>query len=345
MYLRTETKQIKVGSLLLGGNEHIYIQSMTNTKTKDVVATVKQIKELEEAGCEIIRVAVLDMEDAKSLGSIKSQIDIPLVADIHFNPDFAIEAIKQGVDKIRLNPGNISNKEKIKEIVRLAKENDVAIRIGVNAGSLPKGMEINAKNMIEACKMHTSILEELGFTNIAISLKASNIDLCKEAYLLAAKEFPYPLHVGVTEAGTTFSGVIKSAIGISEILNLGIGNTIRVSLTDDPIYEVRTAKEILKNLGLIKNVPIFTSCPTCGRTMYNMIPIAKEIENYLYTVKKDIHVAVMGCAVNGPGEAREADLGVAGGNGEALLFKKGQIIRKIPEDKIIEELKKEIEAF
>lgn len=345
MFLRNETNPCKVKDLTLGGNNKVYIQSMTNTKTKDVKSTVAQIKELEAAGCDIIRVAVLDILDAKSISKIKKEINIPLVADIHFDPELAIEAIKQGVDKIRLNPGNIQNKEKIKEIVRLAKERNIAIRIGVNGGSLPKGMELNAKNMIEACKMHTSILEELDFHNIVISLKASNVDLCKEAYMLAAKTFKYPLHIGITEAGTTFSGLIKSAIGISSILNEGIGNTIRVSLTDDPIYEVRAAKEILKNLNLIENTPTFTSCPTCGRTMYDMIPIAKEIENYLYTVKKDIHVAVMGCAVNGPGEAKNADIGVAGGKGEAILFKKGEIVRKIKEENIIEELKKEIDNF
>lgn len=345
MYTRENTKKCKVGSLDLGGNNHIYIQSMTNTKTKDVEGTVKQIHALEEAGCEIIRVAVLDMEDAKSIGAIKSQISIPLVADIHFNPELAIEAIKQGVDKIRLNPGNISDKDKIKEIVELAKERNIAIRIGVNSGSLPKGMELNAANMIKACQSHIAILEELDFHNIVISIKASNIKLCEEAYVLAAKTFPYPLHVGITEAGTTFSGIIKSAMGISAILRQGIGNTIRVSLTDDPIYEIRAAKEILKNLNMIDHTPTFTSCPTCGRTQYNMIPIAKEIENYLYTVKKNIHVAVMGCAVNGPGEAREADLGIAGGNGEAILFKKGEVIRKIKEDSILEELKHEIDLF
>ncbi len=345
MFTRNTTNSCRVGNLILGGNDKVYIQSMTNTKTHDVLATVKQINELANAGCDIIRVAVLNMDDAKALGQIKRQINIPLVADIHFDPELAIEAIKQGVDKIRLNPGNISNKEKIKEIVELAKKHDIAIRIGVNSGSLPKGMELNAKNMIEACKMHISILEELDFHNIVISIKASNINLCEEAYELAANTFPYPLHVGITEAGTTFSGIIKSAIGISSILKKGIGNTIRVSLTDDPIYEIRAAKEILKNLNMIDNTPIFTSCPTCGRTQYNMIPIAKEIENYLYTVKKDIHVAVMGCVVNGPGEAREADLGIAGGKGEAVLFKHGQIIRKIKEDDIISELKKEIDLL
>lgn len=345
MTLRNQTNTCQVGDLLLGGNNKIYIQSMTNTKTKNVEETVKQINELADAGCDIIRVAVLDMNDAKAIGKIKKQISIPLVADIHFDPNLAIEAIKQGVDKIRLNPGNISDRNKIKEIVKLAKEHKVAIRIGVNSGSLPKGMELNAMNMIEACKMHTSILEELDFHDIVISLKASNIELCKEAYKLASQTFKYPLHVGVTEAGTTFSGLIKSSIGISQILELGIGNTIRVSLTDDPIYEIRCAKEILKNLKLIEKTPTFTSCPTCGRTQYNMIPIAKEIENYLYTVKKDIHVAVMGCVVNGPGEAKEADLGIAGGIGEAVLFKKGKVIRKIKEADIVSELIKEIENF
>lgn len=345
MYLRNETKSFKIANLTIGGNNKIYIQSMTNTKTKNVLDTVKQILELENAGCEIIRVAVLDKDDAMAISSIKKEIHIPLVCDIHFDPELAILAIKNGADKIRLNPGNISNKDKIKEIVELAKSHNVPIRIGVNAGSLPKGMEVNALNMIKACQMHVDILEELGFTNIVLSLKASSCELSKEAYKLASSKFPYPIHVGITEAGTTFSGLIKSSIGISQILELGIGNTIRVSLTDDPIYEVRAAKEILKNLNLIDNIPVFTSCPTCGRCNYDMIPIAKEIENYLYTVKKNIHVAVMGCAVNGPGEAREADLGIAGGNGEALLFKKGKIIKKIKDEDIISELKKEIDNF
>ncbi|MDE5868555.1 MAG: (E)-4-hydroxy-3-methylbut-2-enyl-diphosphate synthase, partial [Anaeroplasmataceae bacterium] len=271
---------------------------------------------------------------------------IPLVADIHFDPDLAITAIRQGVDKIRLNPGNISDTKKIEEIVSLCKEKNIPIRIGVNAGSLPKDISKPTKeNMIEAAKRHITILENLGFYNISLSLKASNIDLTYEAYKLASSVFSYPLHVGITEAGTSFKGLIKSSIGISKILDLGIGNTIRVSLTDDPIYEVIAAKEILKELHYIDNIPTLTSCPTCGRTKYNMIPIAKEIENYLNTVNKKIHVAVMGCAVNGPGEAKEADLGVAGGIGEAILFKKGVIIRKIKEENILEELKKEIDQF
>ena len=345
MYTRENTKQIKLKDLTLGGNSHIYIQSMCNTKTKDVESTVNQILELEKAGCEIIRVAVLDKEDAYAIEKIVKQIHIPLVADIHFDPELALISIKSGVNAIRLNPGNIRDKKKIEEIVTLAKEKHIPIRIGVNGGSLPKGSTLTPASMVEAAMGHVKILEDLGFYDIVISLKASNIELSREVYKLASETFPYPLHVGITESGTAFSGLIKSAMGLDQILSLGIGNTIRVSLTDEPILEVRAAKEILNNLKLIKNVPYFTSCPTCGRTQYNMIPIAKEIENYLYTVNKNIHVAVMGCAVNGPGEAREADLGVAGGIGEAILFKKGEVIRKIKEEDIVSELKKEIDKL
>lgn len=345
MYKRENTRVVKIKNLELGGNSHIYIQSMCNTKTKDVESTVKQIKELENAGCEIIRVAVLDKEDAYAIGEIVKQINIPLVADIHFDPELAIISIKQGVNAIRLNPGNIRDYNKIKEIVELAKVKQIPIRIGVNGGSLPKGSTLNAQSMVDAAYHHVKILEDLDFHDIVISLKASNIELSREVYKLASETFSYPLHVGITEAGTSFSGLIKSAMGLDQILSLGIGNTIRVSLTDEPIMEVRAAKEILNNLKLIKNVPYFTSCPTCGRTQYNMIPIAKEIENYLYTVNKDIKVAVMGCAVNGPGEAREADLGVAGGIGEAILFKKGEVIRKIKEEDIVKELIREIDNF
>ena len=343
--VRENTRVVKIGDRYIGGNNPILIQSMTNTKTKDVEATINQILELEKYGCDIIRVAVLDTTDAYAIADIKKRIHIPLVADIHFDPELAIIAIKSGVDKIRLNPGNIQNKEKIIEIVNLCKEKDIPIRIGVNSGSLPKGMELNAQNMILAAKSHINILEELGFYNIVLSLKASNIKLAKEAYFLASKEFNYPLHVGITEAGTDFKGLITSSIGLSEILNQGIGNTIRVSLTADPILEVKAAKDILKELGLKNNIPTLTSCPTCGRTQINLIPIAKEIEEYLYTVNKDIHVAVMGCIVNGPGEAKEADLGIAGGKGEALIFSKGEAIRKIKEADIISELKKEIDKF
>lgn len=345
MTKRNQTRIVKVGNLYLGGNNPIYIQSMTNTKTKNVEATVNQILDLEKLGCDIIRVAVLDKEDAYSISKIKARIHIPLVADIHFDPELAIIAINQGVDKIRLNPGNITNKEKIIEIVNLCKAHQIPIRIGVNSGSLPKGMALNAQNMIIAAKSHIDILEELDFHDIVLSIKASNIDLALEAYKLASETFPYPLHVGITEAGTSFKGLITSSIGLSNILSLNIGNTIRVSLTDDPKLEVKAAKEILKELHLRENVPTLTSCPTCGRTQIDLIPIAKKVEEYLYTINKNIHVAVMGCIVNGPGEAKEADLGIAGGKGKALIFKHGEVVRKIKEEDIFEELKKEIDAF
>ena len=345
MHLREETKVVKVGNRLLGGNNPILIQSMTNTKTKDVKATVEQILRLEELGCDIIRVAVLDKEDAYSISKIKEGIHIPLVADIHFDPELALIAIDQGVDKIRLNPGNIRDHDKIVEIVNRCKEKHIPIRIGVNSGSLPKGYELNAKNMVKAAHDHIDILEALDFHDIVLSIKASNIELAYEAYKLAAEEFPYPLHIGITESGTAFKGLITSSIGLDRILSLGIGNTIRVSLTDKPEFEVMAAKDILKELKLIDDVPTLTSCPTCGRTQIDLIPIAKEVEEYLYTVNKNIHVAVMGCIINGPGEAREADLGIAGGKGEALIFKKGVPIRKIDEKDIIKELKKEIDSM
>ncbi|MBR6072367.1 MAG: flavodoxin-dependent (E)-4-hydroxy-3-methylbut-2-enyl-diphosphate synthase [Acholeplasmatales bacterium] len=345
MYLRNQTRVVKVGNRFLGGNNPILIQSMTNTKTKDVEATIKQILRLEELGCDIIRVAVLDKEDAYSISKIKAGIHIPLVADIHFDPELALIAISEGVDKIRLNPGNIRDKDKIKEIVERCKEKQIPIRIGVNAGSLPKGYEVNAKNMVRAAHEHIDILEELDFHDIVLSIKASNVDLALEAYKLASEEFPYPLHIGITESGTAFKGLITSSIGLDRILSLGIGNTIRVSLTDKPEFEIMAAKDILKELKLIDNVPTLTSCPTCGRTQIDLIPIAKEVEEYLYTVNKNIHVAVMGCIVNGPGEAREADLGIAGGKGEALIFKKGVPLRKIDEKDIIAELKKEIDSM
>ncbi len=345
MFLRNETRVVKVGDRLLGGNNPILIQSMTNTKTKYVEGTVKQILRLEELGCDIIRVAVLDKEDAYSISKIKARIHIPLVADIHFDPELALIAISEGIDKIRLNPGNIRDKDKIVEIVNRCKERNIPIRIGVNAGSLPKGYEVNAKNMVKAAHDHIDILEALDFHDIVLSIKASNIDLAYEAYKLASEEFPYPLHIGITESGTAFKGLITSSIGLDRILSLGIGNTIRVSLTDKPEFEVMAAKDILKELKLIDNVPTLTSCPTCGRTQIDLIPIAKEVEEYLYTVKKNIHVAVMGCIVNGPGEAREADLGIAGGKGEALIFKKGIPLRKIKEEDIIKELKKEIDSM
>lgn len=348
MYKRTETRPIKVGNVQIGGQNKVIIQSMTNTKTKDVASTVKQILELEKAGCEIIRVACLDMEDAKAIKDIKKQIHIPIVADIHFDYKIAICAIEAGVDKVRINPGNIGGKEKVKAVVDKCKQYNVPIRIGVNAGSLEKdllakyGCKPTAKAMVESAKRHVKILEDLDFYNIAISLKASNLDLCIESYEEAAKTFKYPLHLGITEAGTAFSGTIKSSIGLGALLREGIGDTIRVSLSDNPIEEIRVVKEILKDCNLYNNVPTLVSCPTCGRTQIDLIPMAKEVEEFLQTINSDITVAVMGCAVNGPGEASNADIGIAGGIKEGLLFKKGKIIRKIPQENIVRELKEEI---
>ncbi len=345
MLIREQTRQVQVGPYQLGGNNKVYIQSMTNTHTKDVEATVKQIKALEEAGCEIIRVAVLDMVDAKSLGEIKKQIKIPLVADIHFDYRLALEAINQGVDKIRLNPGNIPKREHVMEVVEACKKKNIPIRIGVNSGSLPNRMAPTAENMVETARHHVEILESMGFYDIALSLKATDMKLMIEAYRLAAKTFPYPLHLGVTEAGTAFSGAIKSAMGIGILLAEGIGNTIRVSLTDNPVLEIQAAKEILKNLGLKDKVPNLISCPTCGRIQYDMIEIAKRIEEYLLKINKTINVAIMGCAVNGPGEATHADIGIAGGKGEAILFRRGKIIKKIKESEVYDVLVEEINNF
>ena len=345
MLIREQSRPVKVGPYQLGGNNKVYIQSMTNTYTKDVESTVKQIKALEEAGCEIIRVAVLDMVDAKSLGEIKKQINIPLVADIHFDYRLALEAINQGVDKIRLNPGNIPKREHVMEVVEACKKKSIPIRIGVNSGSLPNRMAPTAENMVETARHHVEILESMDFYDIALSLKATDMKLMIEAYRLAAKTFPYPLHLGVTEAGTAFSGAIKSAMGIGILLAEGIGNTIRVSLTDNPVLEIQAAKEILKNLGLKDKVPNLISCPTCGRIQYDMIDIAKRIEEYLLKINKTINVAIMGCAVNGPGEATHADIGIAGGKGEAILFRRGKIIKKIKESEVYDVLVEEINNF
>ncbi|HCZ24233.1 MAG TPA: 4-hydroxy-3-methylbut-2-en-1-yl diphosphate synthase, partial [Acholeplasmataceae bacterium] len=331
MTQRESSRPVTVGPYQLGGNTKVYIQSMTNTYTKDVEQTVKQIKQLTDAGCDIVRVAVLDMVDAKALGEIKKQISIPLVADIHFDYRLALEAINQGVDKIRLNPGNIPKREHVMEVVEACKAKNIPIRIGVNSGSLPNRMAPTPENMVATAKHHVEILESMGFYDIVLSLKATDMNLMIEAYRLAAKTFPYPLHLGVTEAGTAFSGAIKSAMGIGILLAEGIGNTIRVSLTDNPILEIQAAKEILKNLGLKDKVPNLISCPTCGRIQYDMIDIAKRIEQYLLKINKTINVAIMGCAVNGPGEATHADIGIAGGKGEAILFRRGKIIKKIKE--------------
>lgn len=346
MKKRNETRPIMVGGVQIGGQNKVVVQSMCNTKTKDVKSTVKQILELEKAGCEIIRVACLDIEDAKAIAEIKKHIHIPIVSDIHFDYKIALEAIKAGVDKVRINPGNIGDEEKVKKVVDACKEKKIPIRIGVNAGSLEKDLlekygKPTAKAMVESAKKHIDILEKLDFYDIAISLKASNLDLCIEAYEEAAKTFDYPLHLGITESGTEFSGTIKSSIGLGILLREGIGDTIRVSLSDDPVKEVPVAREILKDCNLLKS-PTLVACPTCGRTQIDLIPIAKEVEAFLQTINSDITVAVMGCVVNGPGEAREADIGIAGGIKEGLLFKKGEIIKKVPQDKIVETLKNEI---
>lgn len=344
---RTNTRKIMVGNVQIGGQNKVVIQSMCNTKTKDVKSTVKQILELEKAGCEIIRVACLDMEDAKAIKDIKAKIHIPIVADIHFDYKIALQAIESGVDKIRINPRNIGSEEKVKAVVDKCKEKNIPIRIGVNGGSLEKELlekygKPTAEAMVESVRKHVEILERLGFKDYLISLKASSLDLCIKSYELASKEFDCPLHLGITEAGTEFSGTIKSSIGLGVMLREGIGDTIRVSLSDDPIKEIKVAKEILKDCGLYKKTPTLIACPTCGRTQIDLIPIAKEVEDFLQTIESDITVAVMGCVVNGPGEAREADIGIAGGIKEGMLFKKGQIIRKVPQEEIVETLKKEI---
>lgn len=344
---RTKTRQITVGNVKIGGQNKVVIQSMTNTKTKDIESTVKQILDLEKAGCEIIRVACLDMEDAKSIKEIKKQIHIPIVADIHFDYKIALEAIKNGVNKIRINPGNIGDEEKVKKVVEACKANKIPIRIGVNAGSLEKELLEKYKKptpeaMVESAKKHVEILEKLNFYDIAISLKASDLDLCIKAYEQASKVFDYPLHLGITEAGTEFGGTVKSSIGLGVLLREGIGDTLRVSLSDDPVKEIKVAKEILKDCNLYSGEPTLIACPTCGRTQIDLIPMAKEIEKFLQDIHADIKVAVMGCVVNGPGEAREANVGIAGGIKEGLLFKKGEIIKKVKEEELVDCLKEEI---
>lgn len=342
---RLETRPIKVKDVTIGGQNKVVIQSMTNTKTKDVPATVNQIRMLEDAGCEIIRVAILDMEDAKAVKEIKKNISIPLVCDIHFNPDFAIESIKSGADKIRLNPGNIEDEDKIKEIVRLCKKRSVPIRIGINAGSLNKKYTHSEEAMIESAKDHLRVLEAMDFHDICLSFKSSDPLECIKAYKLASETFEYPLHLGVTEAGGLINSAIKSSLALGNLLLDGIGDTIRISISDDPVEEIRVAKKLLKACNLKKDVANLISCPTCGRIQYDMLPIVKEMEAYLENVNKDISVAIMGCPVNGPLEAKRADIGVAGGKDSAVFFKKGEIIRTIPQDDIIKVLKEEIEKI
>ena len=347
MKKRNETRPIYVGGVQIGGQNKVVIQSMTNTKTKDVEKTVNQILKLEDAGCEIIRVACLDEEDARAIKQIKEKIHIPIVADIHFDYRIALEAAKAGVDKIRINPGNIGSIDRVKQVVAACKERKIPIRIGVNSGSLPKdilekhGGKPTAKAMVESGLRHIKILEDLDFYDIAISLKASDLNLCIEGYEEAANTISYPLHLGVTHAGTEFSGTVSSSIGLGVLLREGIGDTMRVSLSADPVKEIKVAKEILKDCRLYQS-PTLIACPTCGRIQYDLIPIANEIEDFLQTIKKNITVAVMGCGVNGPEEAKHADIGIAGGVKEGLLFKKGQIIRKVKQEDIVRDLKEEI---
>lgn len=339
---------VNVGGVLIGGDNPISIQSMTNTDTRDVSATVEQIARLADAGCQIIRVAVPDMSAAKAVGEIKSKIRIPLVTDIHFDYRLALECIKNGADKVRINPGNIGSRENVKKVADAAKERGVPIRIGVNGGSLDRALlqkygGVTADALVESALAHASILEELNFSDIVVSIKVSSVPVMLEAYRKFDKISDIPLHIGVTEAGTLSSGIIKSAAGLGALIAEETGDTMRVSLTAEPEEEIYAAREILKVFGKLQSGVTFISCPTCGRTQIDLIRIANEVEQRVKKISKPIKVAVMGCAVNGPGEAREADIGIAGGNGEGLIFKKGEIIRKVPESDIVEELMREIE--
>ena len=344
------TKKINIGGIFVGGGAPVSIQSMTNVKTRDIEKTAEQINELSANGCEIIRVAVPDMDSAMAIDKIKERISIPLVADIHFDYKLALECIKRGADKIRINPGNIGSKERVRKVAEAAGEKGIPIRIGVNGGSLEphilkKYGRPTPEGMVESALYHIKLLEDCGFYDIAVSLKASDVKTTVEAYRLMSKKSDYPLHLGVTEAGTAWGGTIRSAMGIGALLLDGIGDTIRVSLTADPIEEVIAAKEILRSAGLRENGIRVVSCPTCARCQINMIPIAEKVTKAVEKFKKPMKVAVMGCAVNGPGEAKDADIGVAGGNGCGLIFKKGEILRRVPEDRIFTELMLEIEKM
>ena len=342
------TKVIKIGNRVIGGGNPILIQSMTNTKTEDVEATVAQILSLEKAGCDIIRCAVPTMEAAKALSQIKKQIHIPLVADIHFDYRLAIAAMENGADKIRINPGNIGSKERIQAVVDTAKERNIPIRVGVNSGSLEKELVekyhgVTAEGLVESALDKVHIIEEMGYDNLVISIKSSDVLMCARAHELIAEKTQYPLHVGITEAGTLYSGNIKSAIGLGIILYQGIGDTIRVSLTGAPLEEVKSAKRILKTLGLRKGGVEVVSCPTCGRTKIDLIGLANQVENMVTEFDQlDIKVAVMGCVVNGPGEAKEADLGIAGGDGVGLLIRHGEVVKKVPETDLLDTLRQEL---
>ena len=347
---RRPTRQIHVGKVAIGGGAPISVQSMTNTKTTDTEATVAQIRALQAAGCDIVRLAVPDMEAAKNLGNILRQVTVPLVADIHFDYKLALEAIHQGIHALRLNPGNIGGEEKVRAVVEAAKEAGIPIRIGVNAGSLDKKIlkkygGVTPEALVESAMEHVRILEALDFHDMKISLKAHDVPLKIASYRLMSQTVDYPLHLGITEAGTVNTGIIKSAVGIGALLAEGIGDTFRISLTGDPVVEVRVANEILKSLGLKEYGPTLVACPTCGRTSIDLPAIAAQVEEKLRDIEEPIEVAVMGCVVNGPGEARGADVGIAGGNGEGLIFRKGEIVRKVPEADLVNELFQEIDQI
>ena len=344
---REHTKVIQIGNRKIGGGNPVLIQSMTNTRTEDVEATVRQILALEAAGCEIIRCTVPTREAAEAIREIKKQIHIPLVADIHFDYKMAIAAMENGADKIRINPGNIGGAEKIKAVVDVAKARKIPIRVGVNSGSLEKELVekyngVTAQGLVESALDKVKIIEDLGYDNLVISIKSSDVMMCVKAHELLAKQTNYPLHVGITEAGTVYLGNIKSAVGLGIILYEGIGDTIRVSLTGDPLEEIKSAKRILKTLNLRKGGVEVVSCPTCGRTKIDLIGLANQVETMVQEFPLDIKVAVMGCVVNGPGEAKEADIGIAGGKGEGLLIKKGEIVKKVPEEQLLEVLREEL---
>ena len=344
---REATKKIRIGDITIGGGSPIAIQSMTNTRTEDVEATAAQILALEKAGCEIIRCAVPTMEAAEALAEIKKKIHIPLVADIHFDHRLAIAAIENGADKIRINPGNIGDAGRVQAVVDKAKEYKVAIRVGVNSGSLEKSLVekyggVTAEGLVKSAMDKVHLIEEMGYDNLVVSIKSSDVMMCVEAHRRIAEVCPYPLHVGITEAGTLLAGNIKSSIGLGLIFNQGIGDTIRVSLTGDPVEEIKSAKLILKTLGLRKGGIEVVSCPTCGRTKIDLIGLANQVEQMVADIPLDIKVAVMGCVVNGPGEAKEADIGIAGGIGEGLLIKKGQVVKKVKEDQLLETLRQEL---
>ena len=350
MIVTKNSKVVDVGGVKMGGDNPVRIQSMTNTKTEDVKATVAQILRLEEAGCELVRCTVPTMEAACALKEIKKQIHIPLIADIHFDYKLAIAAIENGADKIRINPGNIGSNEKVKAVVDAAKKANIPIRIGVNSGSLEKEKiekygGVTAEGITESALEKIKLIEDMGYDNLVVSIKSSDVLMSIKAHELIAKSTKHPIHVGITEAGTVWAGNIKSAIGIGIILHEGIGDTIRVSLTGDPVEEIYSAKLILKTLGLRKDGVTVVSCPTCGRTNVDLISLANKVEEMVKDIDKPIKVAVMGCVVNGPGEAREADLGIAGGIGEGLLFKKGEIIKKVPEEDLLKELKAELDKL